>query len=266
MIRGGVATTVAPAGMLVVTTTFGPMWAPSPIETLPMITAPIPIEIGSFPRIFPRIRGRSQSFGTHGYTNATGLWLEAQIEPFSGLLVVPGVRSEFIRVGFLPDTLPGGIKTDSAEVELTSIDPRLSTSLQLLRGTTVKGAIGTYRQPPNPQTLTPEGGMYSRFTESGIRLIVLDVRRSPVRHLLRLCRLIRALRPDIVQTWLYHADLLGGLAGPDARLDVTGPQGAVHRLLLLRRPGLVRFSGASLPRLYPRGRCDRRAEHPAPGP
>lgn len=60
--------------------------------------------------------------------------------------------------------------------------------------------------------LTPEGGMYSRFTESGIRLIVLDVRRSPVRHLLRLCRLIRALRPDIVQTWLYHADLLGGLA------------------------------------------------------
>jgi glycosyltransferase involved in cell wall biosynthesis len=60
--------------------------------------------------------------------------------------------------------------------------------------------------------LTPEGGMFGRFTEAGIRLIVLDVRRAPVRHLLRLQRLIRSLRPDIVQTWLYHADLLGGLA------------------------------------------------------
>ena len=60
--------------------------------------------------------------------------------------------------------------------------------------------------------LTPGGGMYSRFIQSGIRLIVLDIRRSPVSHMLRLYRLIRTLRPDIVQTWLYHADFLGGIA------------------------------------------------------
>lgn len=60
--------------------------------------------------------------------------------------------------------------------------------------------------------LTPEGGMRERFVEAGIRLIVLDVRRSPVKDFLRLCRLMREIRPDIVQTWLYHADLLGGLA------------------------------------------------------
>jgi glycosyltransferase involved in cell wall biosynthesis len=60
--------------------------------------------------------------------------------------------------------------------------------------------------------LTPGGGMYARFVEAGIRLIVLDVKRSPIRHFLQLYRLVRTLRPDIVQTWLYHADFLGGLA------------------------------------------------------
>lgn len=60
--------------------------------------------------------------------------------------------------------------------------------------------------------LTPEGGMRERFIESGIRLIVLDVRRRPISEFLHLCRLMREIHPDVVQTWLYHADLLGGLA------------------------------------------------------
>ncbi|MEM8511297.1 glycosyltransferase involved in cell wall biosynthesis [Massilia sp. MP_M2] len=60
--------------------------------------------------------------------------------------------------------------------------------------------------------LSPGGGMYSRFVASGITLIVLDVRRAPISDLVRLVRLMRAARPDIVQTWLYHADFLGGLA------------------------------------------------------
>ncbi len=34
--------------------------------------------------------------------------------------------------------------------------------------------------------LTPGEGMYARFVESGINLIVLDVRRSPVAHTMRL--------------------------------------------------------------------------------
>jgi glycosyltransferase involved in cell wall biosynthesis len=60
--------------------------------------------------------------------------------------------------------------------------------------------------------LTPEGGMRARFLQSDIKLQVLDLRRAPFSQLVQLIRLIRALRPDVVQTWLYHADLLGGLA------------------------------------------------------
>jgi glycosyltransferase involved in cell wall biosynthesis len=60
--------------------------------------------------------------------------------------------------------------------------------------------------------LSPGGGMYPRFAASGVTLIVLDVRRSPISDLVRLIRLVRTMRPDIVQTWLYHADFLGGLA------------------------------------------------------
>lgn len=61
-------------------------------------------------------------------------------------------------------------------------------------------------------SLTPEGGMRERFEEAGIELIVMDFRRRPLAEFFRLVRLIRARRPDIVQTWLYHADMLGGLA------------------------------------------------------
>jgi glycosyltransferase involved in cell wall biosynthesis len=60
--------------------------------------------------------------------------------------------------------------------------------------------------------LTSGGGMHERFVNAGIDLTVLDVKRAPFSQLVRLYRLIRQLRPDIVQTWLYHADLLGGLA------------------------------------------------------
>ena len=45
-------------------------------------------------------------------------------------------------------------------------------------------------------------------------------RPSPL-GLLRLVRLLKGERPDILQTWLYHADLLGLAAGKLARAPVT---------------------------------------------
>lgn len=60
-----------------------------------------------------------------------------------------------------------------------------------------------------------DGGVFkSRIEALGIEVVCLGMRSgvpSPVRWW-RLLGLIRRWRPRLVQTWMYHADLLGGLA------------------------------------------------------
>jgi glycosyltransferase involved in cell wall biosynthesis len=62
--------------------------------------------------------------------------------------------------------------------------------------------------------LTAVGAIGRSIAESGVK--VRDMRMSPGRSdpraFGRLVRSIRRARPAIVQTWMYHADLLGGLA------------------------------------------------------
>ena len=56
--------------------------------------------------------------------------------------------------------------------------------------------------------------MAQKISALDIPVTTLGMRRSlpdPIAFV-RLCKMIRAYSPDIVQTWLYHADLLGGLA------------------------------------------------------
>jgi len=70
------------------------------------------------------------------------------------------------------------------------------------------------RFEPHVISLTNLGEMGVRIRGLGIPVEVLGLRRSlsaPWR-LMRLARQLRQLRPDVVQTWMYHADLLGGLA------------------------------------------------------
>lgn len=53
-----------------------------------------------------------------------------------------------------------------------------------------------------------------RIRALGIPVETLGMPRGkvPPGALLRMARLLRHARPDVVQTWMYHADLLGGLA------------------------------------------------------
>lgn len=60
-------------------------------------------------------------------------------------------------------------------------------------------------------SLTGGGAVADDLRAVGIPVSCLDMRARPWRAVLGLYRLLRAERPDVVFTWLYHADLIGGL-------------------------------------------------------
>lgn len=63
-------------------------------------------------------------------------------------------------------------------------------------------------------SLTTMGEVGVQLRALGVSVVALHMEagwKAPLAFL-RLVSLLRKLRPDIVQTWMYHADLLGGLA------------------------------------------------------
>jgi glycosyltransferase involved in cell wall biosynthesis len=69
--------------------------------------------------------------------------------------------------------------------------------------------------------MTGRGALSADIEALGVSLFHLNMKRGGASPgaLLRLAGIIRKTRPDVVQTWLYHADLMGLLA---ARLARTG--------------------------------------------
>jgi glycosyltransferase involved in cell wall biosynthesis len=63
-------------------------------------------------------------------------------------------------------------------------------------------------------SLTEKGQLVEQIRSSGVAVYTLGMRRGRpnILALPRLIRLLRTLRPNIVQSWLYHADLLSTLA------------------------------------------------------
>jgi len=64
-------------------------------------------------------------------------------------------------------------------------------------------------------SMTDRGPVAEKLASEGVPVLELGMRlgRPKPAGLLKLCRLLRKQDPDILQTWLYHADLLGLIAG-----------------------------------------------------
>lgn len=78
------------------------------------------------------------------------------------------------------------------------------------------GAMDPELFEPLVISLIPPGPMGERIRALGVRVETLGMARGlpNPRALVRLVRELRAFRPALVQTWMYHADLLGALAMP----------------------------------------------------
>jgi glycosyltransferase involved in cell wall biosynthesis len=70
-------------------------------------------------------------------------------------------------------------------------------------------------------SLMPDGPMGERIRELGVPVTTLDMRRGTLtlNGLHQLYRLLRREKPDVVQTWMYHADLIGGIVAWVAGVD-----------------------------------------------
>ena len=92
-----------------------------------------------------------------------------------------------------------GLDTGGAETSLVRLLSRMDRS----------------RFEPVVITLREGGALRPRVAALDVPVYSLGLPRGAVdpRGLLRLRNLLRRERPDIVQSWLYHADLLSGIAG-----------------------------------------------------
>jgi glycosyltransferase involved in cell wall biosynthesis len=61
-------------------------------------------------------------------------------------------------------------------------------------------------------SMTPLGSLGRDFAAASIAVLWLDYSKRPLRSFVVLCQWLRSQRPDVVNTWMYHADVLGGLA------------------------------------------------------
>jgi glycosyltransferase involved in cell wall biosynthesis len=88
-----------------------------------------------------------------------------------------------------------GLDTGGAEATLTRVVTRLDP----------------FRHRSVVVSMTGPGALGPMLSDAGIELFSLEMRRGlpDMRGLTRFAGVLRQVRPDIVQTWLYHADLVG---------------------------------------------------------
>lgn len=83
---------------------------------------------------------------------------------------------------------------------------------------------------PSVISLTGHGPVSDRIAALGIQVHHMDFRRRPLGAFCSLVRLLRRTRPTVVQTWMYHADLIGSLAARAAGIRTIA--WSLHNLML----------------------------------
>lgn len=84
--------------------------------------------------------------------------------------------------------------------------------------------LNRQRFAPHVISLTTLGELAPRIAALGIPVDAMGMKPglpSPI-GFFRLVRLLKRLKPDVVHTWMYHADLLGGLAARLAGVSAVG--------------------------------------------
>jgi len=82
---------------------------------------------------------------------------------------------------------------------------------------------GRFGAPVQVIVLGGEGEIGGRIRRLGVDVQTLGMRPGVPNPfvLVKLIRILRRNRPDVLSTWMYHADLLGGLAGRMLRIPVV---------------------------------------------
>ena len=107
--------------------------------------------------------------------------------------------------------MTGTTKSDPAPLHVVHVISGLGqggAETVLHRLVTAPGQINRY----TVISMTDEGVFGERLRSEGITVLTLDMPsgRLSIAGLRRLYGLLRTLAPDVVQTWMYHADLIGG--------------------------------------------------------
>lgn len=102
----------------------------------------------------------------------------------------------------------------SVKLKLVFIITGLSTGGAEMMLFKVLKFLDRQRFEPYVISLTSEGELAPQISELGISVHCLQTKSglTVVRAFFRLIRLVKSIQPDIVHTWMYHADLMGGLA------------------------------------------------------
>lgn len=64
-------------------------------------------------------------------------------------------------------------------------------------------------------SIMDKGSLGEKIEKNGVRLYTLDMKKgiSAFSGIIKLFKIIKSEKPDIIQTWLYHADMLGLICG-----------------------------------------------------